>query len=561
MLTYLELKNYIFIKELKLEFKNGLNIFTGETGAGKSIIIEAISLLCGEKQKTSVVGSFSEKCEIVGIFELNNNLKENFSEISEFSELSFEDELIVRREIDKQNKSKFFINDKVVTSNFVKKILNKLVDIHGQNEHQKLLVSSDQLEALDKYTGISQRVKNFKNQYYLYKKKLELLDALKNEIQHKEKQLELIKYQISEIEQANLTPEDETLEEELEKAKNVQKILNLLSEVKFNLTEISQKILTLQKLFQMLNQYIKELNQKSLITIETEIENLNIQTESYKKFFSTYTTEYIDNLIDRVDLIKKLKRKYGKSIQEIKSHYEDLKKQLNQINIKDQQLEEIQKETINLKEYLIKEAKEISEIRNRAAKEIEKEINMELPTLGLQKAKIKIKLESLPPDEENLGPSGLDKIEFLISTNPGSPFLPLKEIASGGELSRIMLAIKTVLGKKEETPFLIFDEIDSGVGGPMGFVIGKKLKQLTLQNKQIFCITHLPQIACFGDIHFAVKKYQSENTTLIEVETLNGEKRIEELARMLSGSKINETSLNHAKKLIKEANESFNKKI
>ncbi|MCS7228351.1 MAG: DNA repair protein RecN, partial [Endomicrobia bacterium] len=277
--------------------------------------------------------------------------------------------------------------------------------------------------------------------------------------------------------------------------------------------------------------------------------------------FSNYTTEYIDSLIDRVDLIKKLKRKYGNSIQEIQKYYENIKTQLQQITTKDEHLQQTEQEINQLEEELLNTAIKISKIRKQCIKKLEKEINAEFASLGLQKAKIEIKIDTLPAKKENLTSTGLDKIEFLVSTNPGTPFLPLRDIVSGGELSRIMLAIKTVLGKKEETPILVFDEIDAGVSGPMGFTIGKKLKHLALQNKQIFCITHLPQIACFADRHFVVKKFQLKDKTIIEAEILEDNLKINEIARMLSGSKIDEISLKHARNLIKEANESINEKV
>ncbi|MCS7231246.1 MAG: DNA repair protein RecN [Elusimicrobiota bacterium] len=557
MLIYLELKNYIFIKELKLEFNNKLNIFTGETGAGKSIIIEAISLLCGERQKNVVVGNFAEKCEIVGIFEVKKEIKTTLSELFQEIDIPFEDEIIIRREIDKQNRTKFYINDKLISLNFVRKISDFLIDIHGQNEHQKLLYPSYQLAALDEYANLRDEVKDFRNNYNLYIKKLNLIEELKNEINKNKQQLEIMNYQITEIEQAKLTPEDETLEEELEKAKNSKKILDTLSEVKFNLNEIQQKINHIERLLQTVKNYIN-IDYNSIYALTTEVENLQIKIEESKKFYSNYTTEYIDNLLDRVDLIKKLKRKYGNNIEEIKKYAENLKRSIEAINIKDKELEETEKEIKQLEENLLEKAKKISKIRKESAKNLQKEINTEFSSLGLQKAKIEIKIETLPLSKENLTSTGIDKVEFLICTNPGAPFLPLKDIASGGELSRIMLAIKVVLGKKEETPILIFDEIDTGISGPMGFTIGKKLKQLSLQNKQIFCITHLPQIASFGDKHFAVRKHQLKDNTIIEVETLEDSLRVAEIARMLSGSKIDETSLKHAKNLIKEANESIN---
>lgn len=556
MLSYLEIKNYIFIESLKLEPHPGLNIFTGETGAGKSIIIEAISLLCGEKISSPVTGSFSDKCELTGIFEIQP-VKEVISEILRETEIDIDEQLIIRREIDKQNRSKCFINDTPVSLHLLKTIGDIILDIHGQNQHQKLLIPSYQLTVVDDYAGITQKVKEFKNKYENYKKLLQQKDNLYKEIYTKKEKFDLLQYQINEIEQAKLSNEDEKLEQELEDAKNAQKVLSILAEIKFNLQEINQKINNIQKLWQTVVNLSKNIENINIEHLTTEVENIIDKTEEYKKIYSSYTTEYIDNLVDRVDLIKKLKRKYGNSIEEIQKYLQQAKLELQQINTNTQQLEFLEQEIVKLENELLKEGQEISNLRKIAIEKLQEEINKEFSSLELKKAKLKIKLETLHINKENLSPAGFDKVEFLVSTNPGSPFLPLKDIASGGELSRIMLAIKTVLGKKENTPVLIFDEIDSGIGGPVGFVLGKKLKLLSLKNKQIFCITHLPQIACFADKNFSVKKEQRKDKTYIYTNELDEKEKIQEIARMLSGAEVDNVSLQHAKNLIQQAKESL----
>jgi len=552
MLTYLEVKNYIFIKYLALEFDRRLNIFTGETGAGKSIIVEAISYLAGEKIYNPIVGEYGTKCEIVGVFDLSKLNKKIFEEVFENLDVDLEDEIIVRREIDTQNRSKFFINDKLVSLSLIKNFSDILIDIHGQNEHQKLLNSSFQLFALDEYAGLDEECEEYRRKYILYKQKLREKENLLNEINVNRQRKELLQYQMNEIEQAELNAKDENLEEEFEKAKNAQKILSLCGDIRYNLSEIKQKISLIERQIENFSQLLHENFNFKFDRSYSEIEELESKIEKYKNIFSSYTTEYIDNLVDRVDLIKKLKRKYGNSIEEIKNYYEKIKNELKNVNIQEESLVKLDEEINQLEESLVCLGKKISEIRKKKSKQLIEDINKEFTSLGLQKAKIDIKIETLPMQKENIASFGFDKVEFFVSTNPGSPFLPLKEVVSGGELSRIMLAIKTVLGKKENTPILIFDEIDTGISGPMGFVIGKKLKQLSLKNKQIFCITHLPQIACFADRHFSVKKRQKDKT-IISVETLDEKSRTEEIARMLSGAKVDEISLQHAKNLLKEA--------
>ncbi|MCS7151517.1 MAG: DNA repair protein RecN [Endomicrobia bacterium] len=552
MLSYLEVKNYIFINSLKLEFHPGLNIFTGETGAGKSIIVEAISLLCGEKISSPIVGKFSEKCELVGIFNVES-IKDRIVENLQNINIDFSDQLILRREIDKLNRSRCFINDSVVSLSTVKIIGDIILDIHGQNQHQKLLLPSNQLSIIDSYAGITEKVKEFRKKYEYYKKLLQERANLYAEVQNNKEKLDILQYQINEIEQANLTPEDEKLEQELNNAKNAQKILSILAEIKFNLQEINQKINNIEKLWKSITDFSNEIKMIDVTTINEQVENIIQQTEEYKKIYSSYTTEYIDSLVDRVDLIKKLKRKYGSSIEEIKNYALQAKAQLQQLNTDTQKIEQLEQEIKDLESEIIKESIELSHIRQNAAKKLQDEVNKEFTSLGLKKAKLEINIQTLPLQVENLTPTGFDKIEFLVSTNPGTPFLPLREVASGGELSRIMLSIKTVLGNNEDTPILIFDEIDSGVGGPTGFILGKKLKNLSLKNKQIFCITHLPQIACFADKNFVVEKEQKRDTTYINVKTLSEKEKVQEIARMLSGSTIDDISLKHAKNLIQQA--------
>ncbi|MFN3550277.1 MAG: DNA repair protein RecN [Endomicrobiia bacterium] len=552
MLTYLEIKNYIFIKHLVLEFDKGLNIFTGETGAGKSIIIEAISLLAGEKILNSVVGNFDKKCEIVGIFDLDD-YKKIYQKFFKDLDIEFQKQIIIRREIDQQNRSKCFINDRLVSLTSLKNLSDLVIDIHGQNEHQKLLSPTYQILALDEFSDIDEEIEEYKNKYYLYKKKLQEKENLYNEILLNKQKIDLLKYQINEIEQAKLSYEDENIELEFEKAKSAQKVLNLCSDIKYNISEVKQKVSYIERNLENLQNLVNEKISFSFDNLYSEIDNIENLIEKYKNVFSIYTTEYIDMLVDRVDMIKKFKRKYGNTIKEIKSYYENIKQELATMEIKEDGLNNLEKEILQIEDELVKLAKRISEIRNKRSKILIEEINKEFCSLGLQKAKIDVRLETKEYVKENLSQNGFDKVEFFVSTNPGSPFASLKNIVSGGELSRIMLAIKTVLGKKENTPILIFDEIDSGVSGPMGFVIGKKLKQLSFKDKQIFCITHLPQIACFADKHFLVKKEQTKETTKINVDVVEDKTRVEEIARMLSGAKIDETSLQHARNLLKEA--------
>ncbi|MFQ3675335.1 MAG: DNA repair protein RecN, partial [Endomicrobiia bacterium] len=282
------------------------------------------------------------------------------------------------------------------------------------------------------------------------------------------------------------------------------------------------------------------------------VESLDQKLAKYKSKFENYNLENIDSLVDRIDLIKKLKRKYGKTVEEILSYATKIKQEIEKIDFSEEMVKNLTLEVDKRLKNVIKLSKELSEIRRSNISSFESKVEDELKFLGLEKAKFKINIETLPLEENSLTETGIDKLEFYISTNPGSKLGELSKIVSGGELSRIMLAIKTVLGKKEHTPIMIFDEIDAGLSGPMGNKVGQKLMELVSCKKQVFCITHLPQLAVFAEKHFVVTKTSKKNETQAEVVVLDDKTKTEEIARMLSDGKITQSSLEHAKKLIRE---------
>jgi DNA repair protein RecN (Recombination protein N) len=560
MLEYLVIKNFVIIKNLKLDFSPGLNIFTGETGAGKSIIVDALGLIAGDKVSSSVIGNFDSKTEVEGVINLSNipkQLRKELELVLETFGLEAEEELIVRREISSQGKTKCFVNDKVVTLNVLKEISSLLLDIHGQNEHQKLLLPKNQLLAYDEFVGNEELFLEYKTQFLEFKNLKLQLEELNTNLLQKKQKVDLLKYQLEEIETAKLKLEDENLEEEFNNIKNSQKIINLISEIKYNLVGdngLKTKLSYIEKQLTNLSNLLAE-NEKifSFDTIYSEIENLEHKLLQYQKKFENYDYTTIDSLVDRIDLIKKLKRKYGKTIEEILSYAKNVKQEIEDIDLNEEKVKDLTSKIDNKLKNIINLAKELSEIRKKYISDFESKIESELKFLGLEKAKFKVNIETFPLEEGYLTETGVDEIKFYISTNPGSKFGELKEIISGGELSRIMLAIKTVLGKKEHTPVMVFDEIDSGLSGPMGNKVGQKLSELVSSNKQIFCVTHLPQLAVFADKHFVVTKFVKKNETYVEVNVLDEKTRVQEIARMLSDGDITDTSLEHAKKLIKES--------
>ncbi len=559
MIEYLSIKNFVIIESLKLDFGFGLNIFTGETGAGKSIIVDAIGLLCGDKTNSSVIGPFGKNTEIEGMININlitKQLKEELKNVLENLGIYLNEEIIIRREINQQNKTKCFINDKMVTLNTLKEVASLLLDIHGQNEHQKLLLPKNHLLALDEFCDNEDLIKEYRNVFSGYKKLKSELEELTQILSEKKQKIDLLKHQLNEIENAKLTLEDEKLEDEFQNIKNSQKVINLIEEIKYNISGeagIRSKIAYLEKQLNNLNNFLCE--DEEVISVEelyAACENIEQKLVMYKNKFSKYDLENIDSLVDRIDLIKKLKRKYGNTVEQILTFAKNVRTELEKIDYNEEKVNNL---TLNIDKQLqnvIEISKKLSESRKKHCKNFESRVEEELKYLGLEKAKFKVKIESLSYEEQSLTYNGVENVEFYISTNPGSDLAPLKDVVSGGELSRIMLAIKTVLGKKDSTPIMIFDEIDAGLSGPMGSKVGQKLRQIALENKQLFCITHLPQLSVFANKHFLVKKVLLKSGTKVIVNVLDDNMRVQEIARMLSDGKITETSLTHAKMLIKE---------
>ncbi len=526
-LTELSIKNYAIIEALKLEFSPGLNIFTGETGAGKSIIIDSLEILLGEKASQEVVRQHAEKSIITGVFSDEKN-----------------EDIIISRHIDKDGKSKCYYNDNPVTLSFISQLGEKLVDVHGQHQHQTLLKNSNQLTILDKYGGLNNQRQKLSEKFLEWQKLKTEVENLKITKQDREQKIDLYEFQIKEIDSARLKKgEDEEIDKILPQLKNAGKIIESLSKAYNLLLHGENSIIDgLQKIAKDLSD-VPEIS----LRIESIVSQLkDISREIERKTEQLNLDPYeLEQLIDRKDTIIKLKKKYGSSIEEILVYRDKIKTELEKLKHSEEDISELEKKIKEIETELRKLCNFLSKKRKEIALKFEKLVEKELQELGMPKAKFKVNFE-----EVEVTSTGIDKIEFLFSANVGEDLKPLKEIASGGELSRIMLALKTVLGRTSDVPIMVFDEIDAGVSGPMGRVIGQKLYELSKAH-QIICITHLPQIASFADRHFKVEKIERESRTLTVVNVLDSkEKQTEEIARMLSSGKITKLTLEHAKEIL-----------
>ncbi len=565
MLIHLEIKNFALIDNLELEPGAGLNILTGETGAGKTIVLDALGIILGDRASTEMIRQGSKKALVQGVFSLSKGSEneENGRDriISYLNDVGIEmdkdDDLIISREIS-SSKSLLRINGTVTTISNLKKLTKQLVDIHGQHQHQSLLSEKNHLDILDAYGGeeILSLRDELKATYLEREKKSSELTDLKGDPKERERRMDLLKFQLDEIESANLIQGEE---EELIKKK--KKLLNYekLKEGVYRAYDVIYRGESESSVTDKLGQVLGEL--KDLIEMDeglkspiNEIETAMIQLEEAGQGLGTYYQDVemdpmeLKEIEDRLETINDLKRKYGNNISEILTYIEEIKSELEWLENSQSKAALIEAEIKDLNEELEKKALELSGKRQEISKTLAADIASELKDLAMEKVNFEVSIE-----ESKLSSTGKDKVEFLISPNPGEPLKPLIKIASGGELARIMLALKSVLAKVDEISTLIFDEIDTGISGKAAQKVGEKMEKLA-KEKQVLCVTHLPQIASRADTHFCIYKEEKENRTFTSIAKLTEEKRVYEVARMFDGANPSEISLSHAKKMIKKEN-------
>lgn len=567
MIKSLEIKDYALIDHIQIEFEKGLNIITGETGAGKSILIDAMSLLLGERASTEVVRKGAQKSVVEGIFEVEGNKK--VKSLLEENDIEFLPELIVRREISLKGSNRCFINDSPVPLNLIKEIGDLLVDLHGQHEHQSLLRTETHNDFVDDYSSNEKLLNEYQLLYHkLKRKKAELNELRSKESSLKEKK-EIYQFQINEIDSVNPLPdEDEQLIEELNVLENSEKLL-LLSDEIYNLIYESDNSVN-----DMLGEVKHKLSQlssidKSMLEAEGECESalaiikeLASTLRAYKSKIDIDPKE-VEDKRERLAAINLLKKKYGGTLQKVIEYRAKIGSEFNLAENFSEEIAEHEKQLKELQKQTGEAAQRLSEARKKNAKRIETEVKKVLLQLGITEPKFEVRITSQPSDDNEdfilinskkylYSEKGIDEIEFFISTNPGEDLKPLVKVASGGEVSRIMLSLKTILAKNDKLPLLIFDEIDTGVSGRIAQKVGQALKDLASYH-QIIAITHLPQIAAMADHHFVVEKIQENNRVVSHIRKLNEDEHIKEVAKLLSGEKVTDTSIQSAIQLIKSS--------
>ncbi|MDO8734200.1 MAG: DNA repair protein RecN, partial [Elusimicrobiota bacterium] len=551
MLQTFLIKNFAIISDLMIDFGDELNILTGETGAGKSIIIDALGLILGDRANTKIVRKNAPSCELTAIFNIENlkSLKKLLIEIG----VPQEDTLIIKREITADGKTKCFINGSIASVGMLQTISTALVDIHGQHEHQSLIKPDNQRDMLDKYGNLESLTSEIANVFGKFTSLKNQLSDLKNSEKDRIQKLDLYKYQLKEIEEAKLFEMDENgLENEINRLNNAEKLFNYANDIYSLLYESDgsavEKLGIAKKHIENLAAIDRQEFENTAI-INRAVEDVKSLADTFRQYKESveFNPKRLEEIIVKIELIKKLKRKYAPTVKEILDYADNIKRQINFYELADENIAKLEKDGRAAEAKLKKISLELSEKRTAAAKKLSKGIETELMELGMAKSKFFISVEKETDENGNyhFKSCGIDRIEYKIAANIGEDLKPLKMVASGGEMSRVMLAIKTVLAEADDTPTLIFDEIDAGLSGPMGQVVGKKLSVLS-KNHQILCITHLPQLAAFSSEHFHISKITDGGKTKTLVSKLNADEKVTELSRMLGGDIESETSIKHA---------------
>ena len=569
MLTELSIQNFTIINQLTISFNDGLTVLTGETGAGKSIIIDAIGLLAGGRGSVEYVRHGENKAVLEGLFTIEDPKHAIYKLFAEYGiEYDSEGMIVLHRTISAKGKSICRVNGSLVTLAILREFGQTLIDIHSQHETQSLLDSSRHLALLDLFNQEHNAdiYNDYQKVYQKLKKTKTVFDSLKHNEQESIQRLDLLRFQLNEINQANLT-----VNEDLELRKEREKLVNF-EQIYTNVEETYNALRGEHKGLDWLS-----LGLSALETASSHEEELKKVTENYSNNYymfeeiSIELRNYLDQLAyeperlamieSRLNEIHLLIRKYGSTVNEIIEYAAEIEDEIEQLENRDQSLQEMTEEITELAEDALIEAKQLHDLRVNGAKRLIKVIKTELKDLYMEKAQFETEIQirgGKPDDPEllgkpvQLGETGFDQVRFLLSTNPGEPVKPLDRVASGGELSRIMLAFKKVFAKHQGVTSVIFDEVDTGVSGRVAQAIAEKIHTISLDS-QVLCITHLPQVAAMADNHLLIEKRTRNKETYTTVIQLEESNRIEELARMTTGTTLTDASLSHAKELITSA--------
>lgn len=570
MLEDLSIKDFAIIESEHIEFSNGFTVLSGETGAGKSILIGAMSFLLGGKADVNQIRSGAHEAQVSGTFYLDS--KENQNPALEWlNDHGIETEnnrILLRRYIRDNGRAGAWIGSTPVNRTDLAEFSSFLVDIHGQHEHQSLMRVPEHRKFLDARAGILPEVSAFTALYMELVEKRRLLAQLDSSDADRARKIDMYNFAVKEIEDAKLKPEEDIqLEEEENRLSSYEKLFAGVDSIRNMLDGGDDSVVSLLKKIRRESQNISILD-KTLSSLDTRIESAFYELNDISEEFGFYANKlvydpsHLQEVQDRLSLIYSLKKKYASSqsapLKEVFDYYENAQKSLEQLGAGSENREELMKSVSELEMKVYLAGKNLSEKRRATGDKLASEVEALLKNLGMNGTRFAVSITAKPGDqiEQKCGPYGFDNIEFLISANPGSPLLPLAKIASGGEISRVMLALKTIFAQNDPVQTLVFDEIDTGIGGEVAVAVGSHMKALA-KNRQIFCITHLASIAVYADNQIKIEKGVAEGKTVSNVHPIQGEERVAEIARMLSGDADSAASIEHARAMLEKYSGGF----
>ncbi|MBI4376363.1 MAG: DNA repair protein RecN [Elusimicrobia bacterium] len=550
MLRKLSVKNFAIIAEQSIELGGGFNALTGETGAGKSILVEALGFLLGARGSSSWLRAGAERLEVSGVFD-RDDLPKEWRSLYKLSDTT----ALLKRELDASGRTRATVNGIAAPVSALASLGERIVDFHGQHQHQSLLKPAFQLEVLDRFGELLEERGKVALSYQAWA-------ALKSESEQahmsddeRRRLIDLYRFQLGEIQQAALKPgEEEELESALPRLKNGERLKTFADGAYQLLYEQESSILSqLLKAERALSELCRV--DAALASTHETVESARLSLEEAAHCVAQYRErlnvepEELDKALSRMEEISRLKKKYGPSLDEVLGSQKKLSEELDRLENFESRREKIEGELAQVFARLEEDCDRLHKARLKAAVQLERGLLKELKLLGLPESRFSVSVEL---EEGRYGPQGADAVEFMIASNPGEPLRPVREIASGGELSRVMLALKTVLSSADSVSILVFDEVDAGIGGAVARAVGQKLARLG-RGRQVLCVTHLAQVACFAQSHFHVSKAVSGGRTKVAVERLEGERRLQAIARMLGGRDSSAAGLKHAQELLEES--------
>ncbi len=565
MLRELFIKNFAIIDDLRICFSEGLTILSGETGAGKSIIIHAVNLLLGSRADSGSVRTGAETAELEASFQVSPDSR--VAEILKDNNYDISEGLVIRRLISRNDRHRAYVNGRIATIKMINSITENLASISGQHAHQLLLKEDQHLMILDQFGGLMPTREKVRTCYQEILPLIQKLNDLKTVRDRQTQQIDMLEFQRKDIlDECVIIGEDAALEREKAILKNgetlYQAVYSGIEELYNTQNAIVERLMEVKKRLDKACEIDPELCSKA-----KEIADTTFQIEDIVEGLRTYLSNIqidekrTDEVEERLGTLQRLKRRYGGSLEAVLSHLESVEDELAGIENISGEISETEKRLSKLKSRLIHVAEELSEKRRHIAEILSEKVEKELSTLKMSQTKFKIQLQHIPINESTepylmtdgnaLGETGMDRTTFLIAPNIGESLKPLARIASGGELSRVVLALKAILAQTESVETVIFDEVDAGIGGSTAEVVGRKLSSLA-DYHQVICITHLPQIAKFGDRHFKISKHVSDGRTLTFIDPLDEKDRVREIARMLGGAKMTQVTLDHAMEMLQE---------